>query len=61
MQKSADSPFRDSLQPLIWSIGSVSGVMNEKDERRLLVATIMDLLRLIQLKTCKDDKAIVAG
>ena len=61
MQKSSDEPFRSTLQPLVWSIGSVSGVMNEEQERRLLVATIMDLLRLIQMKSTKDDKVIIAG
>ena len=61
MQKSSDEPFRNSLQPLVWSIGSVSGTMNEEQERRLLVATIMDLLRLIQMKSNKDDKVIIAG
>lgn len=61
MQLSAKDPFRDSLQPLIWSIGSISGVLSEDDERRLLMTTIMDLLRLVQMKETKDDKAVVAG
>ena len=61
MQKSSDVPFRNTLQPLVWSIGSVSGTMTEDQERHLLVATIMDLLRLIQMKNNKDDKVIIAG
>ena len=56
-----NDPFRDSLQHLIWSIGSISGVMDEKKERRLLTGTIMDLLNLIKTKVTKDDKAVVAG
>ena len=42
-------PFRNTLQPLVWSIGSVSGTMTEDQERHLLVATIMDLLRVMVL------------
>lgn len=61
MQLSAQEPFRNSLQPLIWSIGSISGVLSEADERRLLMTTILDLLRLVQMKETKDDKAVVAG
>ena len=61
MQKKPGEPFRDTLQPLIWSIGALSGVLGEAEERRLLVAAIMDLLRLVATKPAKDDKAVVAG
>lgn len=61
MQKKPGDPFRASLQPLIWSIGALSGVLAEAEERRLLVAAIMDLLRLVATKPAKDDKAVVAG
>ena len=53
--------FRDSLQHLIWSIGSISGVMDVKRESQLLTGTIMDLLTLIKQKVDKDDKAVIAG
>ena len=56
MHIGVNDPFRDSLQHLIWSIGSISGVMDEKKERRLLTGTIMDLLNLIKTKVTKDDK-----
>lgn len=61
MQLKPSDPFRSTLQPLIWSIGSLSGVLSESDERRLLMATIMDILRLVASKSTKDDKAVVAG
>lgn len=61
MQLKPTDPFRSTLQPLIWSIGSLNGVLTEADERRLLMATIMDILRLVASKVTKDDKAVVAG
>ncbi|KNB42717.1 exportin-1 [Blastocystis sp. subtype 4] len=61
IQLKPTDPFRSTLQPLIWSIGSLNGVLTEADERRLLMATIMDILRLVASKVTKDDKAVVAG
>lgn len=61
MHLGVNEPFRDDLQHLIWSIGSISGVMDEKRERQLLTGTIMDLLNLIKTKEAKDDKAVIAG
>lgn len=61
MNLKATDPFRHTLQPLIWSIGALSGTVTGKDENRLVVATIMDILRLVAIKKGKDDKAVVAG
>ena len=61
MQKTPTDPFRHSLQPLIWTIGALSGVLSENDENRLILTTIIDVLRLVLTKRLKDDKAVVAG
>ena len=61
MQLAASCPFRDTLQPLAWSIGSLSGVLNESQENTLLISSIIDILKLVQMKTTKDDKAVVAA
>lgn len=61
MHLSLNEPFRDDLQHLIWSIGSISGVMDVTRERQLLSGAIMDLLTLTKTKESKDDKAVIAG
>lgn len=50
-----------SLNTLCWAIGSISGSMNEEDERRFLVNVIKDLLGLCEKKRGKDNKAIIAA
>ena len=61
MHLGATDPFRHSLQPLIWTIGALSGVLSNADEHRLVLTTILDILRLVSTKQTKDDKAVVAG
>ena len=61
MHLGVNDPFRDDLQHLIWSIGSISGILDVKRERQLLSGTIMDLLNLIKTRESKDDKAVIAG
>jgi exportin-1 len=51
----------EKLQTLCHSIGSISGAMNEDDEKRFLVTVIKDLLGLCENKRGKDNKAIVAS
>ncbi|CAK8989114.1 Exportin-1 (Exp1) (Chromosome region maintenance 1 protein homolog) [Durusdinium trenchii] len=50
-----------SLNTLCWAIGSISGAMNEEDEKRFLVIVIKDLLSLCERKRGKDNKAVVAS
>jgi len=49
------------LNTLCWAIGSISGAMNEVDERRFLVQVIKDLLKLCEEQKGKDNKAVVAS
>lgn len=49
------------LNTLCWAIGSISGAMNEEDEKRFLVIVIKDLLGLCEMKRGKDNKAIIAS
>ena len=51
----------DSLNQLCWAIGSISGAMNESDEKSFLVFVISKLLSLCELKKGKSNKAIVAA
>ncbi|VDP98137.1 unnamed protein product [Trichobilharzia regenti] len=50
-----------NLNTLCWAIGSISGAMQEDDERSFLVVVIRDLLGLCEQKRGKDNKAIVAS
>ena len=50
-----------NLNTLCWAIGSISGAMNEDDEKRFLVTVIKDLLGLCENKRGKDNKAIIAS
>lgn len=52
---------RNKLNTLCWSIGSISGAMNEDMEKQFLVHVIKDLLGLCDIKRGKDNKAIVAS
>jgi exportin-1 len=49
------------LNTLCWAIGSISGAMNELDEKRFLVTVIKDLLRLCEEQRGKDNKAVIAA
>ena len=51
----------NNLNTLCWGIGSISGAMNEEEEKRFLVTVIKDLLGLCEAKRGKDNKAIVAS
>lgn len=51
----------NDINKLCWAIGSISGSMQESDEKRFLVAVIKDLLSLCECKTARDDKAVVAS
>jgi exportin-1 len=50
-----------NLNTLCWAIGSISGAMNEEDEKKFLVTVIKDLLGLCEQKRGKDNKAVVAS
>merc|ERR1719271_882875 len=49
------------LNRLCWAIGSISGAMQEHDEKRFLVSVIKDLLSLCEMKRGKENKAVVAS
>merc|ERR1719247_3900553 len=49
------------LNRLCWAIGSISGSMQEHEEKRFLVAVIKDLLSLCEMKRGKENKAVVAS
>lgn len=49
------------LNRLCWAIGSISGAMVERDEKRFLVQVIKDLLSLCEMKRGKENKAVVAS
>jgi len=51
----------NNLNTLCWAIGSISGAMNEEDEKRFLVTVIKDLLGLCEMKRGKDNKAVIAS
>mmetsp|Transcript_14742 Transcript_14742/g.44368 ORF Transcript_14742/g.44368 Transcript_14742/m.44368 type:complete len:1072 (-) Transcript_14742:108-3323(-) len=50
-----------ALNTLCWAIGSISGAMNEEEEKRFLVTVIKDLLSLCEIKRGKDNKAVIAS
>ncbi|CAM9918069.1 unnamed protein product [Choristocarpus tenellus] len=51
----------NNLNTLCWAIGSISGAMNEEEEKRFLVTVIKDLLNLCEMKRGKDNKAVIAS
>mmetsp|Transcript_11887 Transcript_11887/g.20775 ORF Transcript_11887/g.20775 Transcript_11887/m.20775 type:complete len:629 (+) Transcript_11887:55-1941(+) len=51
----------NNLNTLCWAIGSISGAMNEEEEKRFLVTVIKDLLGLCEMKRGKDNKAVIAA
>eukprot|EP00040_Diaphanoeca_grandis_P010671 m.54674 g.54674 ORF g.54674 m.54674 type:complete len:1076 (+) comp21955_c0_seq1:406-3633(+) len=51
----------NNLNTLCWAIGSISGAMNEENEKRFLVTVIKDLLGLCEKKHGKNHKAIIAS
>lgn len=50
-----------ALNTLCWAIGSISGAMNEDEERAFIVNVIKELLGLCEKKRGKDNKAIIAA
>jgi len=51
----------NTLNTLCWAIGSISGAMGEEDEKKFLIRVIRDLLSLVEEKSGKDNKAVVAS
>ena len=49
------------LNRLCWAIGSISKALNETQEKAFLARVIKDLLSLVDKKTKKDHKAIIAA
>ena len=50
-----------NLNTLCWAVGSISGAMSEEQEKNFLVTVIRELLRLVELKKGKDNKAVIAS
>src|SRR4051812_10846815 len=51
----------DNCNRLSWAVGSISGALNEEQEKRFIVTVIKDLLGLCELQRGKDNKAVVAS
>ncbi len=51
----------ESLNTLCWSVGSISGALDEDRERKFLVQVIKDLLTMCDQKSGKNNKAVIAG
>jgi exportin-1 len=51
----------NGLNTLCWAVGSISGAMNQENEQRFLVSVIKSLLQLVEQKSGKDNKAVVAS
>lgn len=49
------------LNRLCWAIGSISGAMQERDEKRFVCSVIKDLLSLCEMKRGKENKGVVAA
>lgn len=52
---------RNELNRICWSVGSISGSMNEEMEKSFVIQVIRDLLSLCEIRKGKDNKAIVAA
>merc|ERR1711916_186019 len=51
----------NAINTLSWAIGSISGTMDENTEKQFLVSVIKDLLVLCEMKSGKDNKALIAS
>ena len=51
----------DNLNKLCWSLGSISGCMNERKEDSFLVNIIKELLNLVEKVNGKSNKALIAA
>lgn len=60
-QSSKEGWDPQKLNAICWSVGSITGSMNEESERSFLITVIKDLLNLCERKSGKDNKAIVAS
>ncbi|EGG16820.1 exportin 1 [Cavenderia fasciculata] len=49
------------INTLCWAIGSISGSQTKEQEKRFLVTVIKELLELCQVKSGKDNKAVIAS
>lgn len=51
----------DPLNAMCWAAGAVSGTMTAEHEKTFLIAVIRDLLRLVEIHSQKNNKAVVAS
>jgi len=52
---------RDRLFKMSWSIGCLTDLLSETDERGFVISAIRELLTLCEKKSGKDNKACVAS
>merc|ERR1711871_1865083 len=52
---------RAGLSTLCWAVGSISGAMQEDEEKRFTVIVIKELLNLCEDTRGKDNKAVIAS
>ena len=52
---------RNELNRICWSVGSISGSMNEEMEKSFVIQVIRDLLSLCDMRRGKDNKSVVAA
>jgi len=55
------SELHHPLNTLCWAIGSISGSLNEIQEKTFLVRVIKDLLHLCEMKRGRNHKAVIAS
>lgn len=60
-QLNENSWNRDRLFKMSWSIGCLTEVLNDQDERGFVISAIRELLTLCEKKSGKDNKACVAS
>eukprot|EP00003_Mantamonas_plastica_P030337 TRINITY_DN747_c0_g1_i2.p1 TRINITY_DN747_c0_g1~~TRINITY_DN747_c0_g1_i2.p1 ORF type:complete len:1101 (-),score=427.88 TRINITY_DN747_c0_g1_i2:21-2846(-) len=51
----------NDLNTLCWAIGAISGSQTVDQEKRFLVTVIRELLNLVEKKTGKENKAVIAS
>ncbi len=52
---------KTEINKVCWSFGCLAGVFSKKDERLIYIDVLKSLLTLCEIKTTKEDKAVVAS
>jgi exportin-1 len=51
----------DTLNSLSWIVGSLSGSIQDREERTFFISTLRTLLQLCENKKGKENKAVIAS